>query len=155
MSKSAFKFTAIKFTVATLVALSVSGCTAVYRDHGYLPAEADLEQMVVGVDNRSTVQEVLGSPIGSGVMDDGAIFYISTKVKHYAFYEPKVVERQMLVVSFDDEDQVANIEKFGLEDGRVITLSRRVTAAPVRGPKFLQQVLGSLGNFNPAGLLGG
>jgi outer membrane protein assembly factor BamE (lipoprotein component of BamABCDE complex) len=149
MSKSAFKF-----TLATLIALSVSGCTAIYRDHGYLPSEDDLEQVVVGVDNRSTVQEVLGSPIGSGVLDDGAIFYISTKVKHYAFYEPKVVEREMLVVSFDTDDQVENIEKFGLEDGRVITLSRRVTTGPVKGPKFLKQILGNLGNFNPAGLLG-
>ena len=149
MSKSAFKF-----TLATLIALSVSGCTAIYRDHGYLPAEGDLEQVVVGVDNRSTVQEVLGSPIGSGVLDDGAIFYISTKVKHYAFYEPKVVEREMLVVSFDTDDQVENIEKFGLQDGRVITLSRRVTTGPVKGPKFLKQILGNLGNFNPAGLLG-
>ena len=138
-----------------LIALSVSGCTAIYRDHGYLPAEGDLEQVVVGVDNRSTVQEVLGSPIGSGVLDDGAIFYLSTKVKHYAFYEPKVVEREMLVVSFDTDDQVENIEKFGLEDGRVITLSRRVTTGPVKGPKFLKQILGNLGNFNPAGLLGG
>lgn len=138
-----------------LIALSVSGCTAIYRDHGYLPAEGDLEQVVVGVDNRSTVQEVLGSPIGSGVLDDGAIFYLSTKVKHYAFYEPKVVEREMLVVSFDTDDQVENIEKFGLKDGRVITLSRRVTTGPVKGPKFLKQILGNLGNFNPAGLLGG
>jgi outer membrane protein assembly factor BamE (lipoprotein component of BamABCDE complex) len=155
MSKSAFKFSAFKFTVATVVALSVSGCTAQYRDHGYVPDEVDLEQVVVGVDNRSTVQEVLGSPLGSGVMEDGAIFYISTKVKHYAFYEPKVVSREMLVVTFDAEDQVENIEKFGLEDGRVVTLSRRVTEAPVKGPKFLKQILGNLGNFNPAGLLGG
>ena len=149
MSKSAFKY-----TLATLVALSVSGCTAQYRDHGYLPDEVDLEQVVVGVDNRTTVQEVLGSPLGSGVMEDGAMFYISTRVKHYAFYEPKVVEREMLVVSFDAEDQVENIEKFGLEDGRVVTLSRRVTTGPVKGPKFLKQILGNLGNFNPAGLLG-
>ena len=149
MSKSAFKY-----TLATLVALSVSGCTAQYRDHGYLPDEVDLEQVVVGVDNRTTVQEVLGSPLGSGVMEDGAIFYISTRVKHYAFYEPKVVEREMLVVSFDAEDQVENIEKFGLEDGRVVTLSRRVTTGPVKGPKFLKQILGNLGNFNPAGPLG-
>ena len=113
-----------------------------------------MEQVVVGVDNRTTVQEVLGSPLGSGVMEDGAIFYISTRVKHYAFYEPKVVEREMLVVSFDAEDQVENIEKFGLEDGRVVTLSRRVTTGPVKGPKFLKQILGNLGNFNPAGLLG-
>lgn len=150
MSKSAFKF-----TLATVVALSVSGCTAQYRDHGYIPDEVDLEQVVVGVDNRSTVQEVLGSPLGSGVMEDGAIFYISTKIKHYAFYEPKVISREMLVVTFDTEDQVQNIEKFGLEDGRVVTLSRRVTEAPVKGPKFLKQILGNLGNFNPAGLLGG
>lgn len=150
MSKSAFKF-----GVAVITALSISGCTAIYRDHGYLPPEADLEQIVVGVDNRDTVQEVLGSPISSGVLDDGAIFYTHTKVKHHTYHEPKVVERTMLVVSFDDEGQVSNLEKFGLEDGRVVTLSRRVTTGPVKGPKLLKQILGNIGNFDPTGAIGG
>lgn len=139
--------------MATVVAISLSGCAATYRDHGYLPIEEDLEQVVVGVDTRSTVTEVLGSPIGSGVLEDGAIFYISTRIKNYLFYEPKVVSREMLVVSFDDQDQVANLERFGLEDGRVIVLSRRVTEAPVKGPKILTQILGNLGNFNPGDFL--
>jgi outer membrane protein assembly factor BamE (lipoprotein component of BamABCDE complex) len=144
MSKSAFLS-----SMAVVVALSVTGCSATYRDHGYLPVEADLEQVVVGVDTRSTVTDLLGSPIGSGVLDDGAIFYISTRVKNYLFYEPKVISREMLVVSFDDQDQVSNLERFGLEDGRVIVLSRRVTEAPVKGPRALTQILGNLGNFNP------
>lgn len=149
MSKSAFKF-----SVATIVALSVSGCTALYRDHGYVPHQDDLDQIVIGVDNRDTVQEVLGTPISSGVLADGSIYYISTRVKHFAFYEPKVVEREMLVVSFDGDQQVENIETFGLEDGRVITLARRVTEGPVKGPKLLTQILGNLGNFDPTAALG-
>tara|TARA_R110002096_G_scaffold120749_5_gene261594 strand:+ start:11442 stop:11894 length:453 start_codon:yes stop_codon:yes gene_type:complete len=150
MSKSAFKF-----GIAAITTLTISGCTATYRDHGYIPLDSDLEQIVVGVDNRDTVQEVLGSPISSGVLDDGAIFYIATRIKNLTFYAPKVVDRTMLVVSFDDADQVANIEKFGLEDGRVITLSRRVTTGAVKGPKLLKQILGNIGNFDAAGALGG
>ena len=87
-------------------------------------------------------------------MEDGAIFYISTKIKNFLFYEPKVVSRDMIVVSFDEKDLVENVERFSLEDGRVVVLSRRVTSAPVKGPKILTQILGNLGNADAGTLLG-
>ena len=49
---------------------------------------------------------------------------------------------------------VENIEKFTLEDGRVVVLSRRVTSAPVKGPRILSQIFGNLGNADAGTLLG-
>jgi len=60
----------------------------------------------------------------------------------------------MIVVSFDEKDLVENVERFSLEDGRVVVLSRRVTSAPVKGPKILTQILGNLGNADAGTLLG-
>jgi len=119
-----------------------------------LPLEESLNQVAIGKDNRGFVTGLLGSPIGSGVLDDGAIFYISTRIKTYLFYEPKVVSRDMIVVSFDSQDKVSNVERFSLEDGRIVVLSRRVTEAPVKGPKILSQILGNFGNVSADDLLG-
>ena len=149
MSKFALKYKSIIFSTFFL-----ASCSTIYKDHGYLPLDTDLKNVVIGKDTRNSVTELLGSPSGSGVLEDGAIFYISTKIKNFLFYEPKVVSRDMIVVSFDDRDLVENIEKFTLEDGRVVVLSRRVTSAPVKGPKILSQIFGNLGNADAETLLG-
>ena len=149
MSKFAFKYRSIIFSTFFL-----ASCSTIYNDHGYLPLDTDLKNVVIGKDTRNSVTELLGSPSGSGVLEDGAIFYISTKIKNFLFYEPKVVSRDMIVVSFDDRDLVENIEKFTLEDGRVVVLSRRVTSAPVKGPKILSQIFGNLGNADAGTLFG-
>ena len=42
---------------------------------------------------------------------------------------------------------VSNVETFGLERGRVVSLSRRVTDGSVTDISFIGQLLGNLGNF--------
>ena len=149
MSKSAFLLPLVILTSSFF-----TGCTTVYKDHGYLPLEESLNQVIIGKDNRGSIIGLLGSPIGFGGLDDGSVFYISTRIKTYLFYEPKVVSRDMIVVSFDTQDKVSNIERFSLEDGRIVVLSRRVTEAPVKGPKILSQILGNFGNVSADDLLG-
>ncbi|MEM7295897.1 MAG: outer membrane protein assembly factor BamE, partial [Pseudomonadota bacterium] len=67
---------------------------------------------------------------------------------------PEPVEREVVVVSFGADDVVTNVERYGLEDGRVIALSRRVTDGPEQDSTFLRQLLGSIGRFDPTQLLG-
>jgi outer membrane protein assembly factor BamE (lipoprotein component of BamABCDE complex) len=66
---------------------------------------------------------------------------------------PQVTERQVVAISFTEAGVVQNIERFGLEDGNVVVLSRRVTESSVSSRTFVRQLLGNLGNFNPGQLL--
>ena len=67
-------------------------------------------------------------------------------------FKPEVVERQVLAISFDDADTVANIERFSLADGNIVPLSRRVTDSSVLNNGLLRQLLGNIGNFDPQNL---
>lgn len=134
--------------------LILAGCSATYKFHGYAPSDDELADMIVGVDTRETVEEIIGKPSSAGVLEDGSWYYVSTKVRHYTYHSPKAIERQLVAVSFDNSDVVLNIERFGLEDGRVVTLSRRVTDLPVKGPSAISQILGNIGNLNIADQLG-
>ncbi|GLQ34797.1 outer membrane protein assembly factor BamE [Amylibacter marinus] len=147
--------TACRVTMSLLLCASLAACSATFRDHGYLPDQDTLDQVVVGVDNRASIEDILGAPNSTGLLVDGDWYYIRSRVRSYAFFEPKVVEREMVAVSFDGEGIVENVERFGIEDGRVITLSRRVTEQPIKGPTFLRQVLSSLGNLDPGSLIDG
>lgn len=144
----------IRLAVAILAVASATACSPVYRNHGYVPSEDELSVIVVGVDSRATVDEVIGAPSAGGLLEGGDYYYVRSRVKHFGMMRPEVVERQVLAISFDSRDLVRNIERFGLEDGRAVPLTRRVTSSSVEDKGFLRQLLGNIGNFNPGALLG-
>lgn len=133
--------------------LGAAGCTPIYRNHGYVPSEEDLAAIRVGVDTRDSVAEAVGTPTASGVLNDSGFYYVASRVRHYGPREPKVISRELVAISFDRSGTVRNIERYGLEDGRVIPLNRRVTSSNVEDKTFLRQLLGNLGRFSPGTVL--
>ena len=93
---------------------------------------------------------MIGAPSASGVLSAGDYYYVRSRVRSFGMFRPEVIDRQVLAISFDARDVVANIERFDLRDGYVVPLSRRVTNSTVQGKGFLRQMLGNIGNINPA-----
>lgn len=144
---------AIRIVVLVGAGVAVAGCTAQYRNHGYVPTEEDLAEVVVGVDTRDSVSESIGAPSSSGVLDESGYYYIATRLRHYGASQPKPVSRELVVISFDRSGVVSGVERFGLEDGQVIPLERRVTSSGIQDSTFLRQLLGSIGNISPGALV--
>lgn len=142
----------LRGTMAVLCLFALSACSATYQNHGYLPPEEDLQQLVVGVDTRATVDDLIGPPSTLGVLEQGDYYYVRSRIREYGMYRPEVVERQVLAISFTDTDTIANIERFGLEDGVVVPLSRRVTDSSVVDNNFIRQMLSNIGNIDPGQL---
>ena len=130
--------------------LGLAACTTQYRNHGYVPSDEDLAGVVVGVDTRDSVAETIGAPSTRSLIDESGYYYVKSRVETYGMREPKVINREIVAITFDSGGVVRNIERFGLEDGRVITLSRRVTEVPGGTPSFLSKLLSALGSFNPS-----
>ena len=136
--------------IVLALTVAVTGCTSLYKNHGYVPPAEDLQQLVPGVDTRAKVDDVIGAPTTAGLLSGGDYYYVRSRVNTYGMLRPEVVDRQVLAISFDNRDVVANIERFDLRDGRVVPLSRRVTDSSVEDKGFLRQMLGNIGNINPA-----
>ncbi|MFD0858162.1 outer membrane protein assembly factor BamE [Roseovarius aquimarinus] len=130
--------------------MALAGCQATYQNHGYVPPEEDLMQLAPGVDTRATVDDVIGAPSASGMLSEGDYYYVRSRVKHFGAFRPEVIERQVLAISFDQQGVVQNIERFDLRDGNIVPLTRRVTDNSVQDKGFLRQMLGNIGNINPA-----
>ncbi|AUQ50461.1 MULTISPECIES: outer membrane protein assembly factor BamE [Phaeobacter] len=143
---------ATRVTVLLVAGLAVSGC-AMYRKHGYVPSEELLSEVVVGVDTKDSVAETVGVPAAEGVLTDGGYYYVSTLMRRRGPSASKPVSRELVAINFNDQGVVTGIERYGLEQGRVIPLQRRVTSSNVQDKTFLRQLLGSLGNFGPGGLI--
>jgi len=137
---------------AGLICIGVVGCSPIRQTHGYIPPDAQVERVEIGKDGRADVQSKIGRPSSAATFDQDEWYYILRTTTTLAFLAPQVEDQRVLVVSFDEDGVVDEVERFGLEDGQVINLVTRTT--PTRGQRltFLQQLLGNVGRFNPIGL---
>ena len=125
-------------------------CARLEDGHGYVPEASALNAVVVGRDTKDTITTTLGQPGTRGIVDDLGWYYVRSDYERFLWRAPVEVDRQVVAVTFDQGGVVQNIERFGLEGGRVVILSRRVTDANTQGISFLRQLFGNLGNFDAA-----
>lgn len=142
---------ALYLTRAAVMGLALgalASCTAVYRNHGYVPSKTDLAAIKVGHDTRADVREKIGDPTTEGMLKPAAWYYVASRWRYYGIYAPKEIRRQVIAISFNDKGVVSNVERFGLKDGHVVVLTRRVTTANTAGTTLLRQLLGSVGRLS-------
>ncbi|WP_439137999.1 outer membrane protein assembly factor BamE [Roseicyclus sp.] len=136
-----------KGLIGLALVLSLAACDATFDNHGYVPPADALAAVQIGA-SRDAVIAAIGTPGSAGVMRDEAWLYTAYRIRNLGFRAPQLTERQLLAISFDRNGRVSNVEEFGLEDGRVVQLSRRVTTSSVREVTFFGQLLGNFGRIN-------
>lgn len=129
-------------------AMALAACEPTYVNHGFSPQRAELDNIVAGEDTRGSVMRKLGHPSTASSFDLDAWYYEASRVEHYTFYAPKVIDRKVVAVRFDENGLVTNVASYGLEDGKIIDLVTRRTPTYGRELTVLQQIFGNLGKFN-------
>ncbi len=132
------------------IAAALAACEPLSRTHGYAPAPEALVQIEPGVDGVASVTQKIGRPSTGGVVRDNTWYYVSSRTETMAYNPPKVVERRVVAVSYDDSGVVQEVNTYGLEDGRIINLVTRTTPTYGRELTILQQVFGNLTNVGGA-----
>jgi len=139
--------------VAGVMALS-SACSTNIDHHGYLAKPGAFSQLREGMP-KSEVVGILGSPstTASINMQGDSYYYISSTTKQTAFMKPSEVDRQVIAVRFDAQDQVQTFAQYGMDDGQIIDINTRET--PTRGREFslISQMLGNVGKPGPGGAI--
>jgi outer membrane protein assembly factor BamE (lipoprotein component of BamABCDE complex) len=133
--------------VMGIALLALAACSAHVRHHGYAPDDAALAEIEVGRSTREDVVATVGTPGTAGLMRDGGWYYVASRREHFAYRAPVELDREVVAISFDGNGRVSNVERFGLEDGEVVALSRRVTDTHIRGTTLLNQLLRNIGRF--------
>ena len=138
------------FLGASLLALSLSACESRKNTRGNLLDPERVEDIRPGELNRDEVVEILGSPSSITPFGSDTWYYISQRIETFAFFEPKVMERQIVVVSFDKKGIVSKIDTLGLEKGQKIIPVARKTPTHGNEMTVLEQMVGNLGRFKKA-----
>ena len=139
--------------LAAMLGGAVAGCAPVIKNHGYVPDDELLAEITVGQDTRGSVQRKIGRPTSTGVFNDAGWYFVASKVKHYTYHAPEVIDRRIVAVQFADNDVVSAVNIYGVEDGRIIDLQTRTTPTHGRRLTILQQILGNLGSPSAEQLL--
>lgn len=140
-------------SIAVLCILALSACAPQFRNHGYVPNPEDLATIKIGTDDRASVTEKIGIPTLDGMSTESATYYVQSRVRRFAWQEPETVSREVLAISYDSRGVVSNIESFGLQDGQVVPISRRITGTTGTNASILRRLIGSLGGFSAADFL--
>lgn len=139
--------------ILALAGLAGCGAARLKDSHGYVPDDALLSDVRVGLDTKATVNRLIGPPGSEGIIDDLGWYYVKSDYETFLWRAPVEVDRQVVAVTFTDRGVVANIERYGLQNGQVVRLSRRVTTSNTQGIGFLRQLFSNLGNFNAGNFL--
>lgn len=133
--------------LAGIFGLFLGACEQSVQVRGNLPDPDLVSKINPGVHSRIDIANLLGSPSTISSFQDSKWYYIGQKTTQFAFFEPEVLERAVIEVSFDDQGVVSETKTYSLADGQDIDPVDRVT--PTEGKKitFLQQLIGNLGRF--------
>lgn len=129
-------------------ALSVGACSPIENTHGYLPVQAEIDQIASSSYTKDQVLQLMGEPTSHGVQGENTWYYVSYVVREVGFLKPRITERQILAISFNRSGRVQEVNRYGLENGVIINLNTRETVTGGRKLTFLQQLIGGIGNFS-------
>ena len=127
------------------VVLGTAACVPTSSFQGFQAIDSNPKDVKVGGDTRSTVLARLGTPTATASFDKNTWFYLTQVSSRTAYFNPRVIRRDVVAISFDkDTQQVARVDVFGLKDGRVIAYNRNETPTRGRELTLLEQLFGNL-----------
>ena len=149
------KSSMVKTATAVGSAILLAGCVGMH-DHRGQVIDAELVSAVQpGVDNKESVERVLGRPTFTGEFGDSDWYYVSRDTKTVAFRNPRVQKQTVLHVRFDQAGNVASVQKSGKE--LVASIDPNDDKTPTLGRKrgLFEDLFGNIGTVNSPAVPGG
>ena len=128
-------------------AIVFASCAPIVQTRGNAPDPIKLGTIEPGELSRDDIARMLGSPSSVATFGGETWYYISKQTETFAFFEPEILEQQVVAIAFDDDGMVASVSSYGLDEARDIEISDRVTPTGGRKLTVLEQLFGNLGRF--------
>ena len=130
------------------IVFAAGACSQTVENHGNIPDPEIVTSIRIGKTSREQVSEMLGTPSAVSTFDKEAWYYIGARTSRFAFLEPEILERKVLVVRFDEKGIVQQLGTLSKEDGREVQIVERKTPTRGRELTILEQLIGNIGRFS-------
>ena len=144
----------IRVSTIALAALFASGC-AINRAHKGAVIDPQLASAIQpGVDNKASVQKLLGTPTLAAQFTPNDWYYVSRDTNQVAFRNPRVMKQLVMLVRFDPRGNVASIQRTGKEFVLGVNPSHRSTPTLGRKKSFFDELFSNIGSVSNGGIGG-
>ena len=142
------------FAALTIAALLASGCAANHAHKGAVIDPQLAAAIQPGVDNKDSVQKVLGTPTLAGQFTPNEWYYLSRDTNQLAFRNPHVTQQTALLVRFDQAGNVLSTQQTGKELVLAVRPVKRTTPTLGRQRSFFQELFSNIGSVGAGGMGG-
>ncbi|MBR0649920.1 outer membrane protein assembly factor BamE [Roseomonas terrae] len=158
MARHSRSVNASRLAPAALLLLALSGCGWITDTFGPDPVmrgnrvDAErLSQITPGVQTRTDVEALLGSPSFRGTFDEDNWYYSSAQTRLQPGRYLQVEDRRVVVISFNPQGVVSGVRELTEADGRDVAMVSRETPVPGNERSIMQELFGNLGRPSMGG----
>jgi len=136
---------------ALSLALGSAGCSSIRESRGYIVDATLVNSVQPGIDNRRSVEGMLGRPTFTSQFGEKTWYYVSSVTGRKPFVRPSIKAHQVLAVNFDEAGNVSSAERTGIE--QVVYLSPDGDETPTLGRErgFFEDLFGNIGTVGAPG----
>jgi len=140
------KFGLFRVSAIALAAMLVAGCAINKAHKGAVIDQRLASSVQPGVDNKDSVQKLLGTPTLTGQFTPDDWYYISRDTNQVAFRNPTVQKQLVMLVRFDPKGNVASIQRTGKDLVLPVSPTHRSTPTLGRKRSFFDELFNNIGS---------
>lgn len=148
---------ALRLGALALASLALASCEYLRpgrQTRGNMIDNIDYAQLQPGQSTRADVTSIIGTPTTHATFDDNTWIYIGEITQPTIAGYPSIGRQEVVVLNFDQGGTLRAVRRLTGKDAVRVAMVSRTTPSPGSEASFLQQVIGNVGRYNPAGLLG-
>lgn len=132
------------FVCASLVV----GCSPTIETRGFNAENVQFNQIKPGIQSKQQVRDLLGSPSTIPSFDQNTWYYVSKKTSTTSFFTPEVLDQQVTVITFDNQNIVSDIKTYKGEEAKNIKPIERKTETTGYETGVLREVFSNFGRMS-------
>lgn len=130
--------------------IAASSCSSRVENFGYIVDDADYAALQEGVSDKNRVLMIMGSPtLVTDLSIDESWIYYSEKTDRFLFFKPSIIERDIILMKFDDDNIIKKLEKFSLANADdKLKFSQNKTNVKSHKTGFFKSIFGNIGQIS-------
>jgi len=129
----------------------LNSCGLETYQSGDLPSQQRLNMIQAGMPEEKVI-DLLGKPLFENkIGSDSFYIYFKSKKENRAFYHPEEIERDVYIVSFNQNKTVRNIRHLTLNDANDVEYDNAHTQVTGKELSVLEQLVKNFGRYDAGG----
>jgi outer membrane protein assembly factor BamE (lipoprotein component of BamABCDE complex) len=145
------KLASARVMMVAVAAGLLASCATTRAHKGVVLDQQLVSTIQPGIDNKASVEKLLGRPSFVGQFTPNDWYYVSRDTNQVAFRNPRVNKQSVLLVRFDQGGNVASLNRTGKELVFGLDPSKRKTPTLGRKKSLFDELFGNIGAVGSVG----